>query len=174
MKNKKRMKKTMSIVLLLTLFISLFGGMAPGPDSKAVIKVGQIGNIYLKTMGWDARNESYEELTQSTVYENQFFTLYFKRRSGCRIPKGTYIVVTKKNDYNALTSEGYYPWGFPDEYIVRKGTKKKLNYDECSWGLTGIKAGNYVVSLIIPCCSNDGSKTGYTRRTYSLKVYRYG
>ncbi|MEE3468529.1 MAG: hypothetical protein VZQ83_08820 [Eubacterium sp.] len=174
MNTKKRMKKTMSIVLMLTLMLGLFGGVTSGPDSKAYIYT-EFGKIYIKWLPFDARGDSYDDVVSSKVYENSPTTLYFKRKTGCRIPKGAYLVIVSANDYDALISEGYRPWSFPKEYRVSTSSKKGLNYNECCWYWPkGFQTGKYCVCLVLPCVLKDGKTSALTWKTYDLKINRYG
>ena len=172
MNKKIWIKKTMSLLLVLTTLMSLTVGVAQGPGAKAV-NISELGKISLKMCSFDARGEDYSDISSTKIYNDDPVSLVFKKQSGCRIPKGSYVRVFYKTDYLDYRSDGYYPWNMPNAkyYTTNKLGSNKTQV--CLYWKNPWKAGNYVICLIVPC-SNNAGKTGYTWFSWSAKVNRYG
>ena len=172
MKRFKKMKKSMSMMLMLALIFSMFGGIASGPASLAVY-YDEIGTIGCKIVNFDARSNSYDEINKTNLYQGYPVTVCVKRKTGCRIPKGSYIIVLKANDYRALRADGVW---IPDQkdYIKYSSKGCALNYYETSWCWSnGWALGKYVVCLVMPYTEDDGS-SAYTFYAWNASVVRYG
>lgn len=178
MKNK-RMKKSLSIVLTLVLLLSLFGGVAQGPEAKAITK-SQVDSmrIGLKSVSFHFDNaaESYDEIENTKIYNDDPVCLVVKKTGGkVRLPKGCYIRVYYENDYIEFTEDGLSPLkaeknGYKARYT---GSKIAKDTNQTSWYWPNPwKTGNYRVCLFIPF--KDGSETFVTWATWKKKIYRYG
>ena len=174
--NKKRwFKKTTSLLLALTLMFGFVAGVAQeGPKANAV-KIGEIGNIGLKGVGFDARGEEYSDISNTKLYSDDPVCLMFKRKTGCRIPKGSYVRVMYKTDYEDLRAKGIYPWNVNKKYLkyytqpITSSTSQLTFYWSKPWN-----PGKYAICLIIPCTNNAGTQKGYTWMTWGTRIYRYG
>ncbi len=178
MKNK-RMKKSLSIVLTLVLLLSLFGGVAQGPEAKAITE-SQVNamRIGLKSVSFHFDNaaESYDEIDNTKIYNDDPVCLVVKKTGGkVRLPKGCYIRVYYENDYIEFTEDGLSPLkaeknGYKARYTggkIAKDTNQTSWYWPKPW-----KTGNYRVCLFIPF--TDGSEKLVTWATWKKKIYRYG
>lgn len=178
MKNK-RMKKSLSIVLTLVLLLSLFGGVAQGPEAKAITE-SQVNamRIGLKSVPFHFDNaaESYDEIENTKIYNDDPVCLVVKKTGGkVRLPKGCYVRVYYENDYIEFTEDGLNPLkaeknGYKARYTggkIAKDTNQTSWYWPKPW-----KTGNYRVCLFIPF--TDGSEKLVTWATWKKKIYRYG
>ena len=175
MSHRIKMKKTISMMLMLTLILSVFGGIVNGPDSKAVAK-SELGIVGMTCVNFDATGEDYNDLSMAKLYEDDSVGLVFKRKTGCRIPAGSFIYVYYENDFNDFRQDGYYPWTADDNgYTVRyRGNNLKRSTDQTCWFWSRPwKPGNYRVCLIVPYLGDDG-KAAFTWYSYKIKINRYG
>ena len=180
MKNK-RMKKSLSIVLMLVLLLSLFGGVAQGPEAMAITR-SQLNElrIGLKWVAYEFDNdaESYDDISDATIYEDDAISLVFKKASGkYRIPKGSRVKVFYENDYIEFTENGIKPVDAEQNGYKARYSSRVLAKDanQCSWyWKTPWKVGNYRICLFIPYTYDDGYGEFFTWISWKMKVRRYG
>ncbi len=172
MKKAAIMKKLMSTMLLFALVMCLFGGITSGPDAQAV-SYSDFGTISLKVCNFATSGYDFDEVSKTALYPDGPVSLFFKRKSGCRIPKGSYIRVLRKNDFLSLKEDGIYPPSQMD-FVKYKSGKTKLNYNEFSvtWP-GGWKAGKYVVCLVMPYTTYD-NKAYVLYYNWNVTVKNYG
>lgn len=171
MNNKMRIKKSMSIMLLFAMILSMFGATIPGPDSKAVA-YADFGRISMKSCNFDVGGYDYDECNGQTLYEGYTVSLFFKRMTGCRIPKGSVLYLIRKNDYEAVCSEGL-TMAKIRQYCYSFSNPTRLNYNEVYWKWkNGLPRGKYIAMLYMPYTYNR--KTYYRYYWWNVKVNRYG
>ena len=180
MKNK-RMKKSLSIVLMLVLLMSLFGGVAHGPEAMAITK-SQMKElrIGLKSLSYQFDNaaESYNDIDNTNIYQDEPVCLVFKKTGGkCRIPKGSYVKVFYENDYTEFTEDGLNAVNAEGNGYKARYSSRALAKDtnQCSWYWNKPwKIGNYRVCLFVPYTSDYGSGKYICVFSWKRKIYRYG
>lgn len=179
MKNK-RMKKTLSIVLMLVLLLSLFGGVAQGPEAMA-ITASQLKKLVIgcKSVAYefDNRAESYDEIGNANIYQDDVISLVFKKTGKTRIPAGTYVKVFYENDYIEFRENGIYSYEAEEKGYKPRYSSRKLAKDanQCCWYWNKPwKPGNYRICMIIPYTYDNGYGTNVVTMTWKKKIYRYG
>ncbi len=180
MKNK-RMKKSLSIVLMLVLLMSLFGGVAQGPKAIALTQ-SQLNDmvIGLKAVSYQFDNaaELWDEIDNATIYIDEPISLVFKRRAGKgRIPKGSYVKVFPENEFNEFREDGISPLNAEKNGYKARYSSRVLAKDtnQCSWYWKNPwKVGTYRVCLFVPYNKDNGYYTYYSWFSWKKKIYRYG
>ncbi len=166
-----KIKKLMSIFLLMALMLSVVGEIAPMPDAKAAAPKWM---LYSKFACYDARADSYAECANETLYSGEPTTLYVKRTAGPRIPKGTYLAIFKIADYNSLIEEGL-PIVQNTNYAKYRGARSAKSSNTRWWYFkNGFSAGTYKVCIILPFYDENSRSKMYTYKTWTMKVYNYG
>ena len=166
------MKKLLSTLLLFALMMSLFGGISSGPDAQAVTKY-DFGTIQLKRCNFNTSGYDYDDVQATTLYRDYPVSLFFKRKTGCRIPKGSYVVVFSKNDFNALVEDGLFPPTQTDFIMYKQKNKTRLNYNEFSLTWNSWRVGRYVACLVMPYTGYD-NKTWLKYYSWDVTVKNYG
>lgn len=167
----KSVKRIMSTFLLLALLIGMFGGISDGPDALAAAPKWKMS---MKKANYDARGGSYAECANEYIYAGECTTLYFKRTQGPKIPKGAYIALFTKSNFDALRSEGL-PVADNTEYAKYVGVKSQRSYDSCYWYFrNGFASGKYVLVLILPYYDAVLRVNKKTYFWWNMNVYNYG